>query len=394
MSRTTRGGKGKMGKTIYLDNAATTWPKPEPVYRVIDNFNRNIGANPGRGSSSKTLQAASVLLDTREALAKLFNVSDISRVVFTRNITEAINTVLKGYLKPGDHVITSSMEHNAVARPLHALGNAGVETTYVICTPDGSLDPADLEKNWKENTQMVCLNAVSNVTGTIQPLKEVGEICRERGAVFLVDSAQGAGSIPLDVLEQNIDVLSFTGHKGLFGPQGTGGFYLRPGLEIRPLIEGGTGSLSAETWQPDFLPDKFESGTPNTPGIAGLGAGVDFIQKTGLTAIRQHEKILTEMMIDGLQDIPGVTIYGPADSSRQISVLSFNLAGLECGEVSFLLENNFGIITRSGMHCAPLAHKTIGTFNQGTCRVSSSYFTTREEIEIFLEAIFKISRAR
>ncbi len=383
-----------MGKTIYLDNAATTWPKPETVYRVIDNFNRNIGANPGRGSNSKTLEAASVLLDTREALAKLFNVSDISRVVFTKNITEAINTVLKGYLKPGDHVITSSMEHNAVARPLHILGNAGVEVTYVICAPDGSLYPSDLERNWKKNTRMVCLNAVSNVTGTIQPLKDIGKICRERGAVFLVDSAQSAGNIPMDVLEQNIDVLAFTGHKGLFGPQGTGGFYIRPGLEISPLIEGGTGSLSSETWQPDFLPDKFESGTPNTPGIAGLGAGVDFIQKTGLAVIRQHEKTLTEMMIDGLKDIPDVTIYGPADRSHQAPVLSFNLAGFECGEVSFFLENNYGIITRSGMHCAPLAHKTIGTFSQGACRVSLSYFTTREEIKIFLEAILKISRAR
>ncbi len=382
-----------MRKTIYLDNAATTWPKPESVYEVIDSFNRNIGANPSRGNSSKTLEAASVLLDTREALAQLFNFSDISRVIFTKNITEAINTTLKGYLHPGDHVISSSMEHNAVARPLNALKDRGVEVTYVECAPDGSLYPPDLEVNWKKNTRMVSLISASNVTGTIQPIKKIGQICRERGAVFLVDSAQSAGNVPINVEEQNIDILTFTGHKGLFGPQGTGGFYIRPGLEIHSLIEGGTGSLSAETRQPDFLPDKLESGTPNTPGIAGLGAGVDFIQKTGLTAIQQHEKVLINMLIDGLKKIRGITIYGPANSERQVAVLSFNLAGLACGALSFLLDENYGISTRSGMHCAPLAHKTIGTLNQGTCRVSPSYFTTHKDIEMFLEAIFKISRA-
>jgi len=381
-----------MSKAIYLDNAATSWPKPESVYRVIDNYNRNIGANPGRGSSSKTLEATGVLLDTRETLAEFFHISDISRVIFTRNITEAINTVLKGYLEPGDHVLTSSMEHNATARPLHTLEKTGVEVTYLRCASDGSLYPPDLEKSWKKNTRMVCLLAASNVTGTIQPLQEVGRICREKGTVFMVDSAQGAGNIPIDVQEQNIDVLAFTGHKGLFGPQGTGGFYLCPGLEIQPLIEGGTGSLSSETWQPDFLPDKFESGTPNTPGIAGLGAGINFIQKTGLTAIREHEKKLMDMLIDGLSSIRGVTIYGPGDSQLQTPVLSFNLAGLECGELSFLLDENFGIITRSGMHCAPLAHKTIGTLSQGTCRVSLGYFTTREDIELLLEAIEKIGK--
>jgi cysteine desulfurase family protein len=376
-----------MKKIIYLDNAATTWPKPEPVYQVIDNFNRNIGANPGRGSSSKTLEATGVLLDTREALAKLFNFRDASHVIFTKNVTEAINIVLKGYLHPGDHIITSSVEHNAVARPLNTLKKTGVEVTYITCAPDGSLYPPDLEKSWKKNTRMVCLVAASNVTGTIQPLKEVGRICRERGAVFLVDSAQSAGNLPMDVIEQRIDILAFTGHKGLYGPQGTGGFYIRPGLQIRTQIEGGTGSLSSETWQPDFLPDKFESGTPNTPGIAGLGAGIEFIQKTGLTAIRQHERALMDLMIAGLKDIRGITIYGPADSRRQTSVLSFNLAGLDCGELSFLLDKDFGIITRSGLHCAPLAHKTIGTQDQGTCRASLSYFNTREEIEAFLEAL-------
>ncbi|MEL7564109.1 MAG: aminotransferase class V-fold PLP-dependent enzyme [Dehalobacterium sp.] len=379
-------------QAIYLDNAATSWPKPESVYQVIDNFNRNIGANPGRGSSSKSLEAGGILLDTREILAQFFQFTDISRLVFTKNITEAINTVLKGYLNPGDHIIASSMEHNAVARPLNTLTNTGVEVTFVECAPDGSLHPHQIEKIWQKNTRMVCLTSASNVTGTIMPIKEVGQICRERGAVFLVDSAQGAGIIPISVSEQNIDILAFTGHKGLFGPQGTGGFYIRPGLEIRSLIEGGTGSFSEKTEQPDFLPDKFESGTLNTPGIAGLGAGVNFILNAGLDTIRRHEMDLMKMMIEGLKQIPGVTIYGPADSQRQTSVLSINLAGLECGELSFLLDEKFGIITRSGMHCAPLAHKTIGTLNQGTCRISLSYFNKQEEIEAFLNAMKKLSK--
>lgn len=382
-----------MKQVIYLDNAATSWPKPESVYQVIDNFNRNIGANPGRGSSSKSLEAGGVLLDTREALAKFFHFTDISRLIFTKNITEAINIGLKGYLNPGDHVIASSMEHNAVARPLSTLKNAGVEVTIVECAPDGSLYPPHIERVWQKNTRMVCLTSASNVTGTIMPIKEVGQICREREAVFLVDSAQGAGIIPINVSEQNIDILAFTGHKGLCGPQGTGGFYIRPGLEIRSLIEGGTGSSSDKTVHPNFLPDKFESGTPNTPGIAGLGAGVNFILETGLEAIRRHEMELMEMMIGELKQMQGVAIYGPADSQRQTSVLSINLAGLECGELSFLLDEKFGIITRSGMHCAPLAHQTIGTLRQGTCRVSLSYFTTQEEIEAFLGAMMKLSRA-
>ncbi|MCR6545194.1 aminotransferase class V-fold PLP-dependent enzyme [Dehalobacterium formicoaceticum] len=380
-----------MKPSIYLDNAATSWPKPEIVYQTMDNYHRNIGANPGRGSSSKTFAAGGVLLDTREALARLFHLSDISRIVFTKNITEAINTVLKGYLDPGDHIIISSMEHNAVTRPLSVLKRSGVEVTVVECAPDGSLYPPDIEKAWQKNTRMVALTSASNVTGTIMPIKEVGSICRERNAVFLLDSAQSAGILPIDVEEENIDILTFTGHKGLFGPQGTGGFYLRPGLEIRSLIEGGTGSLSETIIQPEFLPDKFESGTLNTPGIAGLGAGVGFILETGLSAIRQHELQLMNYLMDGLSEVSGLTLYGPKDSHKKTSVLSLNLAGMECGELSFALDERFGIITRSGLHCAPLAHKTIGTLQQGTCRVSLGYFTTQEEITFFLDAMRKLS---
>lgn len=380
-----------MKEAIYLDNAATSWPKPETVYQVIDHYNRRLGGSPNRGSSSKTLEAGGVLLDTREALSALFHFTDVSRLIFTKNITEAINTVLKGYLKPGDHIIISSMEHNAVVRPLNKLKKSGVEISIVNCAVDGSLDPYDVEKAWQMNTNMVCLTAASNVTGTIMPLKEVGLICRDKGAIFMVDSAQSAGIIPIDVGKQNIDVLTFTGHKSLFGPQGTGGFYIRPGLDIDSLIEGGTGSFSEKMVQPDFLPDKFESGTPNTPGIAGLGAGVNYILEKGLAAIRSHELELMASMVDGLKQIKGVTIYGSADSRQRTAVLSINLAGLECGELGFLLENNFGIVTRSGLHCAPLAHQTIGTLRQGTCRLSLSCFSNREQIGIFLEGMLRLS---
>ncbi len=377
---------------VYMNNAATSWPKPESVYRAIDNFNRNIWANPGRGSSSKTIQAGEILINTRESLGKLFNFQDLSRVIFTKNVTEAINTVLKGYLRPGDHVITTGMEHNAVARPLQTLTRQGIEYSIVACSPEGILDPREIEKAWRSNTRMICMLHASNLTGTIMPVGEIGNMARKRGVVFLVDAAQTAGVSPIDVEEMNIDILAFTGHKGLFGPQGTGGFYLKPGIEITPLIEGGTGSLSEAIDQPDFLPDKYESGTLNTPGIAGLGAGVDFILKTGVKKIRQREQELTEMLITGLKKIPGVILYGPGDSIRQTAIVSINAEGLDCGELSFLLEQRFGIISRSGLHCTPLAHRTIGTIKTGACRLSPGFFTRQEDIELVIRAVDQITR--
>lgn len=377
---------------IYLNNAATSWPKPESVYRAVDNFNRHIWANPGRGSSSKTLEAGEVLLDTRQSLARLFNFKDLSRVIFTKNVTEAINTALKGYLNPGDHVITSSMEHNAVARPLSALKKLGVEVTVVSCSPDGSLDPDDVQSAFRNNTRMVCLQHASNLTGTIMPVAEVGAIAKENGALFLVDAAQSAGVLPVDVQRQNIDLLAFTGHKGLMGPQGTGGLYIRPGLEIRPLIEGGTGSLSEKVEQPEIMPDKLESGTLNTPGIAGLGAGVDFILKTGVDQIRRHEQELTDALLDGLKNIKTVTFYGPCDSMRQTAVVSFNVKGMDCGELSFILDQKYRVISRSGLHCAPLAHRTVGTLELGACRLSPGYFNTFEDIEKTVRFIDEIVR--
>ena len=379
---------------IYMDNAATSWPKPETVYQAVDQFNRKMGANPGRGSNHKTLEAGGVLLETREALAELFNISDSSCLVFTANVTESLNIGLKGWLNPGDHVIISGMEHNAVARPISSLQQSGVEVSVVPCDERGRLDPHDVELAFRDNTTMVCMLHASNITGTIMPIAEIGKIAHQNEAVFMVDAAQTAGVLPLNVKAQNIDLLAFTGHKGLMGPQGTGGLYIRPGLKIRPLIEGGTGSLSEHAYQPEFMPDRFESGTPNTPGIAGLGAGVRFIMETGIEQIRRHEQELTDRLISGLQEIRGISLYGPGDSRQQTAVISFNIEDMDCGELSFLLDRKYGIITRSGLHCAPLAHRTLGTLRQGACSFSPGFFNPREDIDTVIKAVHEIVDGR
>lgn len=379
-------------KTVYLDNAATSFPKPESVYTAMDHFNRNLGGNPGRGSHQATRSAGSVVLESRENLAGLFNVADYSRIAFAMNITEAINLALKGILLPGDHVITSSMEHNAVARPLHVLSAFGVEWTQVSCSGDGSLDPEDIRRAIRPNTRLICLLHASNLTGTIMPIREIGKIARENGVIFMVDSAQTAGVLPLDVEEQNIDILTFTGHKALLGPQGTGGLYVRPGIIIKPLKEGGTGSLSESLVHPDYMPDRLESGTLNTPGIAGLAAGVSFIRNNGLENIRLHEVKLMQALLDGLREIQGVKVYGPEEPAKRVAVVAFNIKDRDCGDVSMNLDLRFGIISRSGLHCAPLAHQTIGTFESGSCRLSPGFFNTMEDIEHAVKAISELSR--
>jgi cysteine desulfurase family protein len=384
-------GRGKI-LTIYMDNAATSYPKPESVYLAVDHFNRFMGGNPGRGSNQSTARAGSVLLETREALARLFNIDDCLHIAFTLNITEAINTCLKGVLKPGDHVITTSMEHNAVARPLHILSQRGVEWTMVQCGKDGTLDPQDIKKEIKTNTRLICMLHASNLVGTIMPIMEVGQIAHEHGTLFMVDSAQSAGVFPVDVKQQHIDILAFTGHKGLLGPQGTGGMYIRPGLKVVPLKEGGTVTLSEYLEQPQIMPEQMESGTLNTPGIAGLLAGIRFIKDTGMEHIRQHEMKLTAQLIQGLQAIDGVKIYGPSDISRRTAVIAINIKDKDCGEICSQLDYEYGIVTRSGLHCAPLAHRTLGTFELGSCRLSPGYFTTPEEIDQVIKAVSAISQ--
>jgi cysteine desulfurase family protein len=272
------------------------------------------------------------------------------------------------------------------------LQGRGIEWTAVRCAEDGSLDPEEIRKAIRTNTRLICILHASNLTGTIMPVAEVGKLARENNILFMVDSAQTAGVLALDVEEQNIDILCFTGHKGLLGPQGTGGIYVRPGVEIRPLKQGGTGSLSEFLEHPEFLPDLLESGTPNTPGITGLLAGAEFIKKTGIENIRKHEQRLTGYLLEGLKEIRGLIIHGPADADRQTAVVPFNIDGMDCGEISMNLDYEFGIVTRSGLHCAPLAHRTIGSFERGACRLSPGYFNTEDDIRKVIEAVHTIAK--
>jgi cysteine desulfurase family protein len=326
----------------------------------------------------------------------LFNVADPLRIVFTGNATEALNIAIFGFLKTGDHVITSGMEHNSVMRPLRAMEAKGIGITVVVCDSDGLLDSANIVKAIKKNTKAIYITNASNVTGTIMPVSDIGRIAREHGLILCVDAAQTAGCYPIDVAEMNIDLLAFTGHKALFGPSGTGGLYIREGLEksIEPLCVGGTGSRSEVEVQPDFMPDRFEAGTPNTVGIAGLGAGVEFVLSQNVVQIKSKEEKLVKIFIDGVGEMPGIILYGQKSVERRTPVVSFNIDGMDPAAAALELDVQFGIRSRSGLHCAPSAHKTIGTYPMGTVRFSFSYFNTEEQIISSIEALRKISQGR
>ncbi|MBI5185923.1 MAG: aminotransferase class V-fold PLP-dependent enzyme [Nitrospinae bacterium] len=377
-------------RVCYLDNAATTYPKPPGVSKAMLETMKNIGASPGRGGHRMSLMAGKVLFGTRERIAGFFNVPDSRNVVFTKNATESINIALKGTLRPGDHVLASGVEHNAVMRPLEKLSRGGVPYTIVPCGRQGFLSPDDLEKAILPSTRLIVLTHASNVTGTILPVLEVGKIARSRNIIFLVDAAQTAGALRIDMEEMNIDLLACTGHKGLMGPQGTGFLAIREGIKLDTLVEGGTGSRSESIEQPDLLPDKFESGTQNTPGVSGLEAGIAFIENEGLDKIREREKALTRKLLEGLSGVKGVEIFGPLDPEKQTAVVSFRVSGKDPGETAEILDSKYGIITRVGLHCCPLAHKTIGTYPEGTIRVSPGFFTTDSEIDYFLRSVGKI----
>lgn len=376
---------------IYLDNAATTWPKPEPVIEAMTACLRNAGANPGRGGHRMSLAAGRIILETRELVADLINAENPVQVVFTGNATEALNLALKGILRPGDHIVTSSMEHNSVTRPLQSLSAIGIETTAVACSPEGYLDPGDVRAAVKKNTKMLALLHASNVTGTIMPVEEMGLLARERGLKYLVDAAQTIGYLDIDVQRLNIDLLAFPGHKSLYGPQGTGGLYIREGLSLSPLKEGGTGSGSESLIQPEVMPDRYESGTLNTVGLAGLGAGIKYVNEQGLEKIRAHGQKLLTRLIDGLRQIPGAILYGPSQPDQQVPVVSFNLCNLGSSEAAFALDRVYDIACRSGLHCAPAAHRTMGTLESGTVRLSMSYHNTAEEVDKTLAAIAEIA---
>ncbi|QXM07390.1 aminotransferase class V-fold PLP-dependent enzyme [Crassaminicella indica] len=375
---------------IYLDNAATTYPKPEMVYVAMDKCMREYGANPGRAGHQLALEAGRAIYKTRELICKLFNIDNPMQIIFTCNATDSLNLALKGILKQGDHIITTSMEHNSMIRPIVTLEKLGIEYTVIQCDKKGMIDTQDIEKAIKENTKMIATTHASNVAGTLMPIEEIGEIAEKNNIIYLVDAAQTAGVYNIDVEKMNIDLLAAPGHKGLLGPQGTGFLYIREGLDLQQMKEGGTGSKSELLTQPEIIPDRYESGTPNTPGIVGLGAGIEFILKEGIEKIRKHEEELTAYMISELQKIDNVRIYGPLDAKKQAAVISINIEDEDSSEISYILDKVFHIAVRSGLHCAPMAHKTMGTFEQGTVRFSLGYFNTKEDVEKAVEALKKI----
>jgi cysteine desulfurase/selenocysteine lyase len=386
---------------IYFDNAATSWPKPPGVVEAMTHFSVHVGANPGRSGHRLSLEAGRIVYEARELVAELFNVSDPLRVVFVANVTEALNLALKGYLRAGDHVVTSSMEHNSAMRPLRALaagkGGEAVELTVVPCSKEGFLDPSELEMAIRPNTVMIVLNHGSNVCGSLLPVREAGAMARHHGCLLLVDAAQTAGAYPIGMEADNIDLLAFTGHKALGGPMGTGGLIFGDRVNLSrltPLKRGGTGSRSEWEEQPDFLPDMYESGTANAVGLAGLAAGVRWVRERSVEAIRRHEMGLTQQLIDGLREIPGVSVCGGLDAARQISATSFNVAGLEPSEVGLRLDDGYDIMCRVGLHCAPAAHRTLGTYPAGTVRFGLSAFSTSGQVDHALRAVREIADSR
>jgi cysteine desulfurase family protein len=378
---------------IYLDNAATSFPKPPEVAAACLEYLEKIGASPGRSGHRPAAAAGRILYRTRKGLAELFNFPDPGRIIFCENATGALNLALFGLLGPGDRVLVGPLEHNSVMRPLRSLEEKiGLEIDILPPGPESHYDLKTLARWCRERDyRLAVFNQVSNVTGTIAPLEEILPVLRENGIVSVVDGAQSAGCLQLDLDKLRPDIFCFTGHKGLFGPPGTGGLCLGPGIDPEPLKLGGTGSRSEEELQPAFLPDRYESGTPNTMGLAGLGAGIDFILKIGQEKITAHERKLAQMLRQGLEKIAGITLHGPRPEDRALAVVSFTASGLSPAEIGFQLDREYAVMTRVGLHCAPRAHRTIGTFPTGTVRLAPGWFNTEEEIATVLAAIAEIT---
>ncbi len=378
---------------VYLDNAATSFPKPEAVYAATDDYGRSVAGSPGRAEHRGAAEATRVVAEARQRLARLLGAPNPSRVIFTANATHAINLALKGLLRPGDHVVTSGVEHNAVWRPLKKLERQGVQLSAVDCTPTGLLDPADVATAVRSNTRLIVATHASNVLGTVLPVADLAEVAHRHGLPLLVDAAQTAGVYPIDVGALGIDLLAFTGHKGLLGPAGTGGLIVGNGVELEPLLEGGTGGDSALETMPSSLPEHLEAGTLNGVGIAGLSAGAAFLLEKGVANVRRHEVELTAHLLDGLAALDGVTVYGPPDPEARTAVVSINLAGCEPEQVGHVLDEVYDVATRAGLHCAPQAHRTMGTLERGALRLSPGYFTTHEEIDYLLRCLVDILAA-
>jgi cysteine desulfurase family protein len=377
---------------IYLDNAATTFPKPECVYGAMDKFLREKGANPGRAGHRMSVEAEQEIEKARVTVAGFLGIKHTERMIFTFSATDALNMGIKGLLCEGDHVITSNLEHNSVSRPLGGLESRGVITvTRIDNSDDGFISADDIKKAIRPNTKLIVCTHASNVLGTIQPIREIGEIARERDVIFMVDAAQTMGVCNIDVEDNNIDMLAFTGHKGPFGPPGSGGLYVGERVELRAWREGGTGFEPEALLQPDTLPYKLESGTPNSVGIIGLKTGLEFCIKEGIDNIRQHERKLALRLIRALETDDRFRIYGGLDGDRKVGLVSINIKGLEPGEVGAILDNTFNIAVRPGMHCAPYIHRKTGTFPEGMVRISPGYFNTMEEIEETISALKELA---
>ncbi|AKG36879.1 aminotransferase class V-fold PLP-dependent enzyme [Paenibacillus durus] len=384
-----------MKEFVYLDHAATSWPKPPEVAQAMMDALQHAGANAGRGNYSLAMGTGRVLVRARMALAELFGVTNAQDIAFTHNTTMSLNMAIQGTLRPGDHVISTMTEHNSVRRPLEYLRRTkGIEVDYLKVDSEGQLDLQELKKTFKSNTRMVICSHSSNLLGSILPIGEIGDIAKTHGAVFLVDAAQSAGSLDIDVGKMNIDLLAFPGHKGLLGPQGTGGLYISPELDLEPLMHGGTGSQSENSEQPNVRPDKYEAGTQNTVGIAGLLAGVQKVQSLGTENIHRHEWNLIQSLMEGMRDITGMRFLGPAEGAPRTGLLSFVIEGEESAQIAHRLDREYGIAVRAGMHCTPLAHKAAGTLQSGAVRVSVGVDTTEQDVGMMLHAMRELYSER
>lgn len=384
-----------MEELIYLDNAATAWPKPPNVYDFMINFYRDCGVNPGRSGFDKAIEAGNIMENLRKRLTKFFGGDEDTpeRLCYTYNATDALNLIIQGLLATGDHVVTTNLEHNSVIRPVNIMvRDRGVEATYVPFNSQGFVEPDEIRKAIKSNTKLVIVNHGSNVLGTVQPIAEIGKICREKGVTFAVDTSQTAGVIPINMKETNIDVLAFTGHKALLGATGIGGLCVRKHLEIRQTRAGGTGVRSAYPYHLEEYPFRMEYGTPNMVGIASLWAGQDWIEEKGMDSIYAHEMKLARKLVEGFKDINGLILYGCEDMDRHLSTVTTNLEGMEAGDVGIMLDVDFNIASRTGLHCAPLVHKQIGTLEiHGGVRFSIGAFNTEDHIDAAIHAMIDIS---
>ncbi len=378
---------------LYFDHAASSWPKPPAVAEAMVKCINEYAANPGRGSHQMGVRASRVLFEGRKQLAQLFRISNPNDISYALNTTAALNLAIKGFVKKGDHVICTAVEHNSVRRPLEALKAAGdIEVTYAKSDAKGNVNIDELESQIRPNTSLMVCSHSSNLLGTITPIEQIGHLIKKHGVKLLVDAAQTAGVLDIDVQAMGIDMLAFPGHKGLLGPQGTGGLYISPGLDIEPLIHGGTGSQSESIEQPKVRPDRYEAGTQNTVGIAGLIEGVKFIRNETVEQIHNKEWRQIQILMEGLKGISGVTLYGPDLGENKTGIIAFNVGKAEASEVAFILDQSFQIAVRSGYHCTPLAHETVGTIGNGAVRASIGYYTTDSEINQFVHAIKEVSQ--